>query len=78
MSKLLDFVGWDIDAISIDVEASGNYVDLILADIDFARLANCKLICIEGASPELCSKLSSYGYLATHTACGNTIFTKLI
>ena len=76
LSKLLDFVGWDVDAISIDVEAKGNYVELMLADIDFTKLFNCKLICIEGGTLELCNKLELHGYKVVQTKCGNFIFSK--
>lgn len=78
LSSLLDYTGWDFDAISVDIECKGNIVEEIFNDIDISKLVNCKLIILEVATTALETLLIQHGFLLDKRYDGNLVFTKTI
>ena len=74
--NLLNHVGWDFDAISVDIECKGDVVTNIFNDIDITKLTNCKLIILEAACPILQNRLMQDGFDMAIREDGNLVFTK--
>ena len=60
LENLLDNVGYDFDAMSIDIETYD--IEPILGDFNFSKLNNCKLIMLEVCSKKITQSLLNLGY----------------
>ena len=61
--QLLEVVGNDFDFISIDIENSPRQIDEFVCAIDFSKIAQCKMLCIEGITPRTTQYLAQFGYV---------------
>jgi len=76
LSSLLDYVGWDFDAISVDIECKDYEVEEIFNNIDISKLTNCKLIIMEIGTNVLTTRLIQNGFSIDKPFKDNLFFTK--
>ena len=82
LENLLDNVGYDFDAMSIDIETNEYQLEQMLHDFNFSKLNNCKLIMLEVCSKKLTQSLLNLGYSINTTVPNksdtgvNLIFTR--
>jgi FkbM family methyltransferase len=62
IDTLLDTVGYDFDAVSIDIETPTDVFSNMLNGFDFSKLTNCKLIMLEVAPIWVRDSLVNLGY----------------
>jgi hypothetical protein len=74
----LNFVGWDVDAISIDVEArpESAFLKMLFNDVDLTKLTKCKLFIIEAVPNVLRDRLIQLGFEMIISKVHNSIFYK--
>jgi len=82
LENLLDNVGYDFDAMSIDIETNEYQLEQMLHDFNFSKLNNCKLIMLEVCSKKITQSLLNLGYSINTTVPNksdtgvNLIFTR--
>ena len=82
LENLLDSVGYDFDAMSIDIETNEYQLEQMLHDFNFSKLNNCKLIMLEVCSKKITQSLLNLGYSINTTVPNksdtgvNLIFTR--
>jgi FkbM family methyltransferase len=72
LENLLDNVGYDFDAMSIDIETNEYHLEQMLYDFNFSKLNNCKLIMLEVCSKKITQSLLNLGYSINTTLPNNS------
>ena len=78
VNTLLNLIGWDVDAISIDVEAKpeSEFLKMLFNDVDLTKLTRCKLFIIEAVPNVLRDRLLDLGFEMVFSKVHNSIFYK--
>jgi len=80
VNTLIDHVGWDVDAISIDIEASpqSEFLKTLFNDVDLSKLIKCKLFIMEAVPDILRDSLLELGFELVISKVHNSIFYRNI